>query len=65
MVGAQRTTASLVKCYQGTARKNFISRTIMLNRLNKYQIMWVFVHFDLPTETKRIGRSGKFRKFLY
>ncbi len=37
----------------------------MLNRLNKYQIMWVFVHFDLPTETKKDRKIyGKFRKFL-
>ncbi|MGB4960726.1 MAG: CRISPR-associated endonuclease Cas2 [Saprospiraceae bacterium] len=27
--------------------------------------MWVFVHFDLPTETKKDRKAyGKFRKFL-
>ncbi|MCZ2101787.1 MAG: CRISPR-associated endonuclease Cas2 [Chitinophagales bacterium] len=37
----------------------------MLNRLNKYQIMWVFVHFDLPTETKKDRKAyAKFRKYL-
>ena len=37
----------------------------MLNRLNKYQIMWIFVHFDLPTETKENKKSyTKFRTFL-
>lgn len=25
----------------------------MLNRLNAYRIMWVFVYFDLPTKTKK------------
>jgi CRISPR-associated protein Cas2 len=24
-----------------------------LNRLNQYRIMWVFVFFDLPTETRK------------
>ena len=37
----------------------------MLDRLNKYKIMWVFVHFDLPTETKEDRKSyTTFRKFL-
>ena len=37
----------------------------MLDRLNKYQIMWVFVHFDLPTETKKDKKNYlEFRKFL-
>lgn len=37
----------------------------MLNRLNKYQIMWVFVHFDLPTDTKADRKNYSiFRKFL-
>lgn len=37
----------------------------MLNRLNKYQIMWVFVHFDLPTDTKVDRKNYSiFRKFL-
>ncbi len=36
----------------------------MLNRLNAYRIMWVFVYFDLPTYSKadrkayRIFRNG-------
>ncbi len=37
----------------------------MLDRLNKYKIMWVFVHFDLPTETKKDKKNyTQFRKFL-
>jgi len=37
----------------------------MLNRLNQYQIMWIFVHFDLPTETKTDRKAyARFRKFL-
>lgn len=37
----------------------------MLTRLNKYQIMWVFVHFDLPTETKKDRKNYTiFRKYL-
>jgi CRISPR-associated protein Cas2 len=35
----------------------------MLNRLNQYRIMWVFVFWDLPTETtaeKKIAQA--FRK---
>lgn len=37
----------------------------MLDRLNKYKIMWIFVHFDLPTETKTDKKNyTKFRKFL-
>ncbi len=37
----------------------------MITRLNKYQIMWVIVHFDLPTETKKERKAyAKFRKFL-
>jgi len=37
----------------------------MLDRLNKYKIMWVFVHFDLPTETKKDRKNyTEFRKFL-
>lgn len=37
----------------------------MLNRLNAYRVMWIFVSFDLPTETKtqRKAASG-FRKDL-
>lgn len=37
----------------------------MLQRLNKYKVMWVFVHFDLPTETKKDKKAYTvFRKFL-
>ena len=28
-------------------------QALLQNRLNQYQIMWVFVFFDLPTETKK------------
>jgi CRISPR-associated protein Cas2 len=35
------------------------------DRFNKYQIMWVFVHFDLPTETKADRKNySVFRKNL-
>ncbi|PKP21229.1 MAG: CRISPR-associated endonuclease Cas2 [Bacteroidetes bacterium HGW-Bacteroidetes-21] len=34
-------------------------------RLNQYRIMWVFVFFDLPTETKKDRRDyALFRKSL-
>lgn len=34
-------------------------------RLNAYRIMWIFVFFDLPTETKMERRAAaKFRKDL-
>lgn len=37
----------------------------MLDRLNQYKIMWVFVHFDLPTEEKEDKKNySQFRKFL-
>ncbi len=36
-----------------------------LDRLNQYRIMWVFVFFDLPTETKKdIKNYTRFRKNL-
>jgi len=36
-----------------------------LSRLNKYKIMWIFVHFDLPTFTKKDRKAySEFRKFL-
>lgn len=36
-----------------------------MQRLNQYKIMWVFVHFDLPTETKKDRKEyARFRKFL-
>lgn len=36
-----------------------------LNRLEQYRIMWVFVLFDLPTETKAERKNAaKFRKSL-
>lgn len=37
----------------------------MLDRLNQYRIMWVFVYFDLPTETKAERKAyAQFRKEL-
>lgn len=34
-------------------------------RLNQYRIMWVFVFFDLPTETKKDRKDySQFRKML-
>ena len=36
-----------------------------MQRFNQYRVMWVFVFFDLPTETKREKRSySTFRKKL-
>ncbi len=38
---------------------------VALNRLNQYRIMWVFVFFDLPTETKKDRHDyTRFRKLL-
>jgi CRISPR-associated protein Cas2 len=35
------------------------------NRLNQYKILWVFVLFDLPTETKKDRKQyAQFRKNL-
>lgn len=35
------------------------------NRFNAYRIMWVFVYYDLPTDTKKDRRNaGLFRKNL-
>jgi CRISPR-associated protein Cas2 len=40
-------------------------KIIETGRLNAYRIMWVFVHYDLPTNTKKDRRNGaKFRKDL-
>ncbi|MBP6387282.1 MAG: CRISPR-associated endonuclease Cas2 [Pseudarcicella sp.] len=37
----------------------------MNERLNQYHIMWVFVHFDLPTETPKDRKNYRlFRKSL-
>ncbi len=37
----------------------------MQTRLNAYRIMWLFVFFDLPTNTKKERKvASKFRKFL-
>lgn len=34
-------------------------------RLNKYQVMWLFVFFDLPTDTKKQRKvANSFRKKL-
>lgn len=36
-----------------------------MNRLNQYRILWVFVFFDLPTETKKDRKKyAQFRKNL-
>ncbi|MBN1118658.1 MAG: CRISPR-associated endonuclease Cas2 [Bacteroidales bacterium] len=36
-----------------------------MERLNQYRIMWVFVFFDLPTDTKKERRAyTRFRKML-
>ena len=38
---------------------------ITYSRLNAYRIMWLFVLFDLPTNTKKERKAaGKFRKDL-
>lgn len=38
---------------------------IRTERLNQYRIMWVFVFFDLPTETKTDRKNAtRFRKGL-
>jgi len=34
--------------------------SLLQNRLNQYQIMWVFVFFDLPTETKKDRKNYSF-----
>ena len=37
----------------------------MLERLNKYRIMWLFTIYDLPTETKAERKEfARFRKLL-
>jgi CRISPR-associated protein Cas2 len=37
----------------------------MFNRLNAYRIMWILVHFDLPTETKTDRKNyALFRKYI-
>lgn len=37
----------------------------MHERLNAYRVMWVFVFFDLPTETKRDRKNySRFRKLM-
>jgi len=39
--------------------------TERISRLNQYRIMWVFVFYDLPTETKKDRRNfSLFRKEL-
>jgi len=36
-----------------------------INRLNQYRVVWVFVFFDLPTDTKKDRRNyARFRKNL-
>lgn len=37
----------------------------MFDRINQYKIMWIFVHFDLPTFTKKERKvASDFRKKL-
>lgn len=37
----------------------------MIERFSEYQVMWIFVFFDLPTETKSDRKkSAEFRKHL-
>ena len=37
----------------------------MIERFSEYQIMWIFVFFDLPTETKSDRKKyAEFRKLL-
>ena len=38
----------------------------MIERFSEYQIMWIFVFFDLPTETKSDRKKyADFRKHLF
>jgi len=38
---------------------------ISKDRLNQYRIMWLYVFFDLPTETKQdVRAANQFRKML-
>jgi len=42
-----------------------VNKLSELNRLNQYRILWVFVFYDLPTETKKDRKNfGLFRKNL-
>ena len=37
----------------------------MIERFSEYQVMWIFVFFDLPTETKSDRKKyAEFRKYL-
>ncbi len=54
MVALQKTASSLQQCFMGNRKKNQIPQIM---ELNAYRIMWLFVFFDLPTETKK--RSTK------
>ena len=45
--------------------QNSIPDNGMIERFSEYQIMWIFVFFDLPTETKRERKIyADFRKQL-
>lgn len=40
-------------------------KRISRDRFNQYRIMWIYVFFDLPTQTKnQIRVANKFRKYL-
>ncbi len=38
---------------------------ILSERFNQYRVMWIYVFFDLPTETKQdVRAANQFRKML-
>ena len=49
-----KTASSLQQCFTGE-RKNKISQIM---ELNGYRIMWLFVFFDLPTETPKDRKNA-------
>lgn len=54
--------------FQWRAEKNiisFIGIVMSLNRINAYHVMWLFVFFDLPVQTKQQRKqAAQFRKAL-
>lgn len=45
--------------------RDSIPYNVMTDRFSEYQIMWIFVFFDLPTETKNDRKKyAEFRKQL-
>lgn len=67
-VGLMFSASSLAKCFAGTQKRLHIlywSSRMSEVRLNAYRIMWLFVFFDLPTNTKTERRHAvQFRKAL-